>query len=158
MNDSLRFKIIPSTYIPVGNDGLHFNKGISDAPANTSVPSNILTALVSMSDHMPVRADYAITPAKPVNAVKNLKTVENIRVVNPFSRHISISFTGSAGIKKYSAELFSITGGMVFSKEIISADNVSLCTGNILPGIYFLKLDDREGNIQVKKLIRSDIP
>jgi len=42
-----------------GNDGLHFNNAIN-SPTNNSVPSNILTALYEMSDHLPVTIELDI--------------------------------------------------------------------------------------------------
>ena len=43
----------------VGNDGLHFNNSIN-SPTNNSVPSNILTALYELSDHLPVTIELDI--------------------------------------------------------------------------------------------------
>ncbi|MDG1252127.1 MAG: hypothetical protein P8N56_00410 [Schleiferiaceae bacterium] len=50
---------INGSLTPVGNDGLHFNSSIN-SPTNNSVPSNILTALYEMSDHLPVYVDIDI--------------------------------------------------------------------------------------------------
>lgn len=66
MGDSLKVRILPSTYIAVGNDGQHFNLAINEAPTNTSVPTAVLGALYNMSDHLPIRADFVISPTKPI--------------------------------------------------------------------------------------------
>jgi hypothetical protein len=53
---------IPSTMIPVGNDGLHLNLNITDSP---TIPEGAAyaTALKLASDHLPVRVDLQL-PAK----------------------------------------------------------------------------------------------
>ncbi|MDA8787937.1 hypothetical protein OAV84_00025 [Schleiferiaceae bacterium] len=50
---------VSGSLTPVGNDGLHFNSSIN-SPTNNSVPSNILTALYEMSDHLPVYVDIDV--------------------------------------------------------------------------------------------------
>ncbi len=54
--------VIPGTLIPVGNDGLHLNKNITDAP---TIPEGTAyaSALQLASDHLPLRIDIQL-PAK----------------------------------------------------------------------------------------------
>ena len=47
-------KYVSNSYRAVGQDALHFNKALIDAPVNTSEPWNVITALYNMSDHLPV--------------------------------------------------------------------------------------------------------
>jgi hypothetical protein len=54
-----RMRYLPGTLKPLGNDGLHFNAALNSG-ANFSVPSNVLTALYELSDHLPVVADFEI--------------------------------------------------------------------------------------------------
>ena len=49
----------PNSYFAVGNDGNHFNNAINSG-TNYSVSSAVLTALYSLSDHLPVIVDIEI--------------------------------------------------------------------------------------------------
>lgn len=65
MNDGQGLDLIVSTYKPVGNDGLHYNLNITDAPAipEDSVIPGYSTALWNASDHLPIRVDLQL-PAR----------------------------------------------------------------------------------------------
>jgi hypothetical protein len=62
MNDGTGLELLVATYIPVGNDGLHYNNDINAAPV---IPEGqaYADALVYASDHLPVRVDIQL-PAK----------------------------------------------------------------------------------------------
>ena len=59
INGNNNVTFIENSYIPLGNDGNHFNDSIN-APPNNAVPDSIANALHYMSDHLPVIADFAI--------------------------------------------------------------------------------------------------
>lgn len=54
MDGSLGVKYVVDSYHALGQDGLHYNKSITDAPTNTTVPADVLAALGINSDHLPV--------------------------------------------------------------------------------------------------------
>jgi hypothetical protein len=58
--DSARLRYLTGTYKALGNDGLHFNKNITDSPTNNSAPSAVLTSLYKASDHLPVVAKLRV--------------------------------------------------------------------------------------------------
>jgi hypothetical protein len=62
MNDGEGLDLIVSTYKPVGNDGLHYNLNMTDAPV---IPEGTpyASALVNSSDHLPIRVDLQL-PAR----------------------------------------------------------------------------------------------
>lgn len=62
MRDGEGLDLLLPTYRPVGNDGLHYNLNITDAPV---IPegSAYATALWNASDHLPIRVDLQL-PAK----------------------------------------------------------------------------------------------
>jgi hypothetical protein len=62
MKDAEGLDLLVATYKPVGNDGLHLNKNITDAPA---IPEGAAYAIALWyaSDHLPVRVDLQL-PAK----------------------------------------------------------------------------------------------
>jgi len=60
--DGEALDLITSTYVPVGNDALHYNKNMTDAPV---IPEGAAyaTALWNASDHLPIRTDLRL-PAR----------------------------------------------------------------------------------------------
>jgi hypothetical protein len=76
---------VPGSYKAVGNDGNHFNSDIN-AGTNSSVPSNVLTALYEMSDHLPVEIKMGIS-----RTIANVseKHIDNFLVVsNPVGNQL----------------------------------------------------------------------
>ena len=57
-NSDVRY--VSGSYKALGNDGMHFNKALTDAPTNSAVPSVVLSALSGMSDHLPVIASFLV--------------------------------------------------------------------------------------------------
>lgn len=57
--DGAGLELIPGSYVSVGNDGLHHNNSIQDAPV---IPEGAAyaTALHTVSDHLPVRVDFRL--------------------------------------------------------------------------------------------------
>ncbi|HYM80870.1 MAG TPA: T9SS type A sorting domain-containing protein [Candidatus Limnocylindria bacterium] len=62
MNNGEGLDLLVSTYIPIGNDGLHLNKSVTDAPI-APADTTYARALWWASDHLPIRVDVQI-PAK----------------------------------------------------------------------------------------------
>jgi endonuclease/exonuclease/phosphatase family metal-dependent hydrolase len=62
LNDGQGLELLAATYIPVGNDGQHYNKNIIDLP---TIPEGAAyaNALFNSSDHLPIRVDIQL-PAK----------------------------------------------------------------------------------------------
>ncbi len=56
-------RYVIGSYKAFGNDNLHMNKAITDAPANTAVPANVAQALFNMSDHLPVYMKIELKPS-----------------------------------------------------------------------------------------------
>ena len=61
-NDGQGYELLASTYKPVGNDGLHYNLNMTDAP---TIPEGAAyaSALVNAADHLPIRVDLML-PAR----------------------------------------------------------------------------------------------
>jgi len=65
-NDGEGLDLVPGTYVPVGNDGGHFNLNITDSSATTGYIDEgpaYANALIKASDHLPVRVDVQL-PSK----------------------------------------------------------------------------------------------
>jgi endonuclease/exonuclease/phosphatase family metal-dependent hydrolase len=51
--------IVPGTYEAFGNDGLHHNVALTDAPSHSSLSTQVIAALHNVSDHLPVKATFS---------------------------------------------------------------------------------------------------
>lgn len=160
MKDSSSMRILPSTYIPVGNDGQHFNLAINAAPTNTSVPSDVLNALYNMSDHLPIRADYVITPKKPAaqsvsDAYK--KFDHQVTVQNPFANELNVHVAGALLNKNLNFELYDINGKRLYTVKHNFTDNdieFSL-PFELKKGVYILKIKNDSGWVIQRKLLKK---
>lgn len=160
MVDSLRMRIIPSTYIPVGNDGLHFNLAINAAPTNNSVPADVLGALYNMSDHLPIRADFVITPKIPAPQGVNAdwkKFDELVFTQNPIENELKVHVAGELLNKNLKIELFDIHGKKVFAMNHLFTDNdLQYSLPYDLPkGVYILKISNDKAWLIQRKLLKK---
>jgi hypothetical protein len=79
INGTAKMKIIPSSYKIIGNDGNHFNLSTKDAPANSSVPTNINQALFNMTDHLPVFTKILVSSV--LNSVNKSEIGKNATIL-----------------------------------------------------------------------------
>ena len=68
------------SYIPYGNDGLHYNDSINQPP-NNAVGQEIANALHYSSDHLPVMASFTFTPVVPVELISFSAAAQNNEVL-----------------------------------------------------------------------------
>ena len=104
MNDGEGLDLIVSTYVPVGNDGQHYNLNINDAPA---IPEGVdyANALWRASDHLPIRVDVQLPSRASAPASLALGTVivgggADLTVTNPATApadELTLSFAPPAG-------------------------------------------------------------
>ncbi len=79
LDNTRGLEYIPGSYRAVGNDGKHFNSDLN-AGTNTSVPSAVLTAIYTMSDHLPVEIKMGINrtiASVSENHIDNFLVVSN---------------------------------------------------------------------------------
>lgn len=78
-------RYVLGSYKAFGNDNLHMNKAITDAPANAVVPAGVAQALFNMSDHLPVYMKIELKPSfvgiKELESNNSEFTIEN-KIVN----------------------------------------------------------------------------
>ena len=72
-NEGLSY--IPGSYHVFGNNGSHGLNDYVNDPSNTAQPMNVLNALASVSDHLPVVADYQLPAAMDVSVGSYLTRV-----------------------------------------------------------------------------------
>lgn len=158
LQDSLKMYYMPGSYKAVGNDGLHFNLAINDAPVNNSVPSTVLNALYNMSDHLPITADFVIKPARPlpqgVEGIKK-KRASEIQIENPVNDDLNIHVSAFYLNKNLKFELYNLNAQKIESFEIRFNDNDQKYEwkNSSLKGMYILNIIDEEGIHIQKKIV-----
>lgn len=160
MYDSLKVRILPSTYKAVGNDGQHFNLAINDSPVNTSVPADVLNALYNMSDHIPIRADFVFNPSKPIIQginFANKKFNEQVQIQNPFSNELNIHVAAELLNKKVKFDLFDVNAKCIISlNKKIETNDFNIEFPYELPqGIYILKMQNEQSGVIQRKLLKK---
>ncbi len=160
IGDSLNMRILPSTYVAVGNDGKHFNLALNASPVNTSVPSDVLNALYNMSDHIPIRADFVLSPSKPLpqGISSDYKKLENqVFLENPIKNTLNIHVTADALNKNLSFELFDIQAKKIVSFKHLFNDNDYSYTlpYELESGVYVLKIRNEQGWEIQRKLLKK---
>ena len=97
------FKYIANSYTTLGQDGLHFNKGLLDSPTNTTVPSNVLEALYWNSDHLPIISKFIVDNTLSISDYSlpiNYYMIDNklyINFINPSNADMSIKVLDMQG-------------------------------------------------------------
>ncbi len=160
IGDSLKMRIIPSTYVAVGNDGKHFNLALNASPTNTSVPTDVLNALYNMSDHIPIRADFVLSPTKPLpqGISADLKKFENqLYFENPVNENLKIHVNAELLNKRLSFELYDINAKRIISLTHYFDDNelTYALPFDLQKGVYILKIRNENGWEIQRKLLKK---
>jgi len=128
------FKYIANSYTTLGQDGLHFNKGLLDSPTNTTVPSNVLEALYGNSDHLPIISKFIVDNTLSISDYSlpiNYYMIDNklyINFINPSNADMSI-------------KVLDMQGRNVFTDQIPSnMQQYVLDMNNYNKGVYLIDI------------------
>lgn len=131
----------PNSYEILGNDGNHFNKGIKDAPTNSSAPSVIIDALNDNSDHLPVIVEFDVKKQSigtiEASPVKQLKIISN-------EDQLEIEFKAS-GSSTAQVEILDLLGRRILDKTIALNSNGSFRLNSsfqVQSGIYMVRISN----------------
>jgi hypothetical protein len=154
-NGTKKAKYVNGSYHAVGQDGKHFNKSINSTPVNTSVPSNVLTALYKNSDHLPVTLKLAINA--PVGINETQESIFNyVSVVNPAGNMLKMRFSSKKNAD-VTLSLYDFTGRLRQSEKfnITKGETVRMMdVSGLNPGIYILRINDGKSLI-TRKLVKK---
>ncbi len=95
--DTIGPHVLPETYTPFGNDGLHFNQAVNDG-TNQAVPDSVADALHAMADHLPVYVDMVLRPTStPVGPLPPVAVTPLLMTCypNPFNAILSVNLAPS---------------------------------------------------------------
>lgn len=129
-----KMKYIPTSYKALGNDGLHFNKSLLANPVNTSVPSNVLSALYYMSDHLPIVMKMYYDEALSINETNADKNWKGFFANNTFM------FKSTQNEQNLDVWLFDILGKPVSQKKYSNLMSFVFDYSNLQSGMYFVKV------------------
>jgi len=122
LGDGEGLDLVPGSYVPVGNDGAHYNLSITDAP---TIPQGAAyaSALLNTSDHFPIRVDLQL-PAKasaPPSLAMGTVIVgggADLTVSNPAvapADELTLSFAPTAGFTAPAAGQVAAGGAVPFA-------------------------------------------
>lgn len=158
-NNARRIEYLPGSYHIVAQDGNHYNKALTEAPQNTSVPSNVLQALYEMSDHLPVMAKFLVKKVgggTSVSEINDLKFDEVFTVINPV-RNNAIKIVCSdieKAAPSLNVSLYKTDGSRILHVNWNVASNKEIIIpASFSTGLYLLRIIDNKGQAWVTKLI-----
>ncbi len=139
-------KYITGTYKAFGQDGLHFNKALIDAPVNTSKPWSVISALYHMADHLPVYMEIEVATE---NVGLDESETDTFLYYDKASQ--SLYFRNSAG-KMISGKcaIYDLAGNLALSFESIE-DGQALDVSRLESGVYILRSEDGAVSLKFRK-------
>ncbi len=157
LHDVSKCAYLQGSYHALGQDGKHFNKSVNASPANSTVLQQVIQALYEMSDHLPVYADFVLKPAMfPAGIAGNKHDMHNIRLVNPVHDNTLVFYSSSTQENGFDITVYTAEGQVLLSRHIaINGKALLDMPGNWPAGMYLVKLQDREGGVSVKKVVKE---
>jgi len=120
----------PNTYIVVGNDGNHFNNAVNSG-TNYSVGSSTLSALYTLSDHLPVIADFDLEGQHLGVA----STEKNWTLPNPMPTGYILD-----NPEGHELQLYTLGGQLLWKSKDLQAT-----LPYVAPGVYLLRKTTLQG-------------
>ena len=146
---------LPNSYHAIGQDGEHFNLSLLDPPTNTSVPQDVLQALYTMSDHLPVSMKVVVGEAAGINDFLP-EHIRHLRVLNPVNHDINIRIFARMA-QKINVELIDVMGRKIDSWDFfLHNGNNRIGFESVIssPGVYFLRFSFADGTHVTKKILK----
>jgi hypothetical protein len=145
-------KYISGTYKTIGQDGNHYNKSIIESPTNSSVPSNVNTALFNMSDHLPVLMKLVTCDA--TIGIEENEAASPVGLSFPTQEQmlIQINYTHAEEVR---AEVYTLAGSVVVTENFMSTPGTNqwmVELPSLVKGMYVLRLSSASG-VLVKKFL-----
>jgi hypothetical protein len=126
-----------NSYFAVGNDGNHFNQAINSG-TNYSVTSDVLDALYSCSDHLPVICDFDMG-----SFMSTPEWLKNWPLPNPMPKNYFLEIPATSSL-----EIMNLLG------QIVLETNKSAVIPALPSGTYLFKLQNNTQTVVKKIQIR----
>jgi endonuclease/exonuclease/phosphatase family metal-dependent hydrolase len=135
---NLHLTYAPNSYIAVGNDGNHFNNAVNSG-TNYSATTAVISALATVSDHLPVILDVDLYWAFDLEEPANLQ----LNLPNPARTGQRIELPAQT-----SAELIDLTG------QVVGHFTGPFSVPSLAPGMYLLRIERNSHRWTQKLLVR----
>jgi endonuclease/exonuclease/phosphatase family metal-dependent hydrolase len=138
-------KYIDGSYWAYGQDGLHFNSNLIDAPTNTALPTSIIQDLYYMSDHLPVYMEIEVQ--KSFNSISSVD-LEIETIYSQQYQKIELS-----SIERFIGKYVSIYDlqGKILKRVQLSGNPCIIDVHELAEGIYFLGIEGYNYSFKFKK-------
>jgi exonuclease III len=151
-NKNIKYK--ENSYIAVGQDGNRMKESLIN-PENTSLPTDVITALYNMSDHLPIVAEFYV--GEQINTTSiSTDSKFNVHITTPTASTITYEIR-IPNTQKLNVNIYTPIGEKVFHEQII-AKSGEIYNHNIrqLPvGMYILSFEG-EGIKKSYKIIKTN--
>lgn len=145
-NNADHYQYVANSYQAMGNDGQHFNDAINYG-SNNSVPANVLDALYTMSDHLPIQMNLVVDQ---LVGVEEQQQSVNITVRNPVKDQVYVNYE-QGQVKNVT--LYSMMGEMVTDREV-TGNRAEINVSSLSKGAYILEVVTKKGQRVRKKIIK----
>ena len=155
-NGTEHVKYVDGSYWALGQDGKHFNKGLLDAPTNTSVPANVLNALGKNSDHLPVTLKLSVDQHVGIDEYQ-YTLFTDISFVNPVNDRLKLNITTQSNTPATLA-VFDMQGRLKMQQSFMLTKGKSIQTVNtsrLSTGLYFIRITDKNGVSVTRKMVKD---
>jgi len=145
---------VNNSYWAVGQDGRHFNSSINASPTNNSVPSNVLNALANNSDHLPVTLKLMLNKTLDIYEINGL--FEDIILVSPAGNKLDLKLW-SEEQSALEIHIYNVLGELMMSEKTFlnrGENHIVHSIEFLNPGMYILRLSDKNSNVYVRKLLK----
>ena len=150
INGTQQVQYVPGSYFTLGQDGQHFNKALTDAPA-LQLPADLVNALYTNSDHLPVSLRLKVDQSLGVeqaNAVEwfdavvaNRQLRLNLRLLKATS--LQLTLHNLRGEQVWSQPLSAAAGSQSFDFPV----------GSHLNGLFLLSVTSDDGRRTTRKVM-----
>ncbi len=133
MSGSKGVKYVANSFHPMGQDGQRFNGAINN-PTNTIIPQNIATALMYMSDHLPVKLTLDI------DYTTNKIDENHLTFIDVYYNSTTNQLVLNKTLSTYNIKLYNLTGQKVFENHSSNTNSIEL-NKKFNEGIYIWQIE-----------------
>ncbi|MCX7764290.1 MAG: hypothetical protein N2253_05300 [Bacteroidia bacterium] len=129
-----RAQYIPGSFRVVGQDGQRFGRALNSQPLPAGYPASVINALYTMSDHLPVIADFRLPRSAAATLVKGGQEV--------LPAYIYELRSGTLLLKAYKpckVDIYDVQGRLWASVSLERGEERSY---ELLPGLYLLRNEE----------------
>lgn len=143
--------VIPQSYKTFGNDGNTFNQTLG-CTGNNEVPFGVCSALVLMSDHLPIVADLEASSVVSRNKELGIPGLKIVLSPQPASSSFTLQLDATGGrLDAYDYTLSNMLGQAVIADKT-NRRNTLIPVSNLDRGLYILKIEDETGRFSTKRV------